>query len=134
MRQGHRILRRSHDVAQMMKVIGEEGTALADYIDYLKGEFFDFVYLQQNAFDEADQATSEERQKYVFGFIYDNVLAPEFELKDKESALKFFQGLRQMFRGWNSAEWKTPEFEKTEKEIVSMVKARALSGKEAADA
>jgi len=28
---------------QMMKVIGEEGTSLKDYIDYLKGEFEDFA-------------------------------------------------------------------------------------------
>src|SRR5574343_480978 len=48
---GHSILRRSNEVFQMMKVIGEEGTSLKDYIDYLKGEFFDYVYLQQNAFD-----------------------------------------------------------------------------------
>ena len=55
---GHRILKKASDVAQMMKVVGEEGTPLGDYIDYLKGEFFDFVYLQQNAFDTVDEATS----------------------------------------------------------------------------
>jgi V/A-type H+-transporting ATPase subunit A len=119
---GHQILRNSHDVAQMMKVIGEEGTSLQNYIVYLKGEFFDFVYLQQNAYDQVDEATTEERQKYIYDFIYNNILEAEFDLQDKEKALRFFQRLRQQFRGWNSAPWKSREFKDTEKEISAILK------------
>jgi V/A-type H+-transporting ATPase subunit A len=120
MQRGHEILRRSYEVAQMMKVIGEEGTALIDYVDYLKGEFFDFVYLQQNAFDPVDEATSDERQQYIFDFIYQHILEQEFRFEGKEDARHFFQKLRQLFRGWNSEAWKTAGFEKTEKEISSV--------------
>ncbi|HAJ56383.1 MAG TPA: V-type ATP synthase subunit A [Candidatus Omnitrophica bacterium] len=126
---GHRILRKSNDVAQMMKVIGEEGTSLADYIDYLKGEFFDFVYLQQNAFDAVDEATQMERQKYIYDFIH-NILESEFELEDKEKALHFFQSLRQLLRGWNSAAWKSKEFESIEKEISALLSSKSKENKE----
>ncbi len=108
---GHDVLRKSNEVSQMMKVIGEEGTSLADYIEYLKGEFFDFVYLQQNAFDKIDEATSQERQKYIFNFIY-RVLESAFGFKDKEEALHFFHLLRQQFREWNSLEYKSEPFNK----------------------
>ena len=124
----HYILRKSHDVSQMMKVVGEEGTSLADYITYLKGEFIDFIYLQQNAFDVVDEATTEERQKYVFAFIH-NILKAEFDFEDKDKSLRFFQALRQLFRGWNSAVWQSAEFKKIEKEISSAVEER-LSRKE----
>jgi V/A-type H+-transporting ATPase subunit A len=117
---GHQVLKKSHDVAQMMKVVGEEGTSLGDYIDYLKGEFFDFVYLQQNAFDEVDEATPKERQIYMFDFIYKNIFEREFEFIDKDSALKSFQKLRQLFRGWNSAVWKSTEFKSIEREITNV--------------
>lgn len=120
-RKAHHILRRSHDVSQMMKVIGEEGTSLADYVDYLKGEFFDFVYLQQNAFDEVDEATPKDRQIYMMGFIYKNILEAHFDFADKEKALKFFQSIRQLFRGWNSAEWNSAEFKSTEAQIRTMI-------------
>ena len=120
LRKGHQILRKSHDVSQMMKVIGEEGTSISDYVNYLKGEFFDFVYVQQNAFDEIDEATIELRQKHVFSFIY-HILESGFDFKDKEEALHFFQKLRQEFRGWNSAKWDTPEFERIEKDISSLL-------------
>jgi len=119
---GHRILQRSSEVAQMMKVIGEEGTSLSDYIEYLKGEFFDSAYLQQNAFDKVDEATSKERQKYIFGFIDGRILTAELNFKDKDLALKFFQALRQLFRGWNSAEWASEEFRNIEKEIISAIR------------
>ena len=131
---GHQILRKSHDVSQMMKVVGEEGTALCDYIDYLKGEFFDFVYLQQNAFDEVDEATSSDRQKYIFNFICNNILEQEFQLEDKEKALQFFQGLRQLFRGWNSNPWQSHEFKNTEKEITNTIKQKAKSPSEVVNA
>lgn len=128
---GHEILRKSHEVAQMMKVVGEEGTSLCDYVDYLKGEFFDFVYLQQNAYDEVDEATPAQRQEYVFNFIYRNILKQEFELGNKDSALHFFQALRQLFRSWNSSPWQSEEFKNIEKEIVNTINERVKSIKEA---
>jgi V/A-type H+-transporting ATPase subunit A len=121
LKRGHQILRRSNEIFQMMKVIGEEGTALKDYIDYLKGEFFDSVFLQQNAFDPVDEATSKERQRYVFSFIYKNILGQEFNFKDKDIALHFFQNLKQLFKGWNSFLWQGEEFREAEREIITLI-------------
>ncbi len=126
MARGHQILRKSHDVAQMIKVVGEEGTSLEDYIDYLKGEFFDFVYLQQNAFDRVDESTSEERQVYIFNSIY-RILEARFEFEDKARALHFFQTLRQLFRGWNSSAWQSKEFKENEKELTDLIKGEAVA-------
>ncbi|MFH1441650.1 MAG: V-type ATP synthase subunit A [Candidatus Omnitrophota bacterium] len=117
---GHEILHKSNAVAQMMKVIGEEGTSLSDFIDYLKGEFFDSVYLQQNAFDEVDEATDRDRQEYVFNVIY-KILQAEFNFKDKEEARNYFHKLRQLFKTWNSQAFETQEFKNNEKEISLIV-------------
>ncbi len=124
---GHMILHKGFDVAQMMKVIGEEGTSLSDYVDYLKAEFFDFVYLQQNAFDAVDEATPKERQIYVFDFIY-HILESEFIFEDKDTALHFFLHLRQLFKGWNTTPWQSEVFEKTEKEIRALLLERLKKG------
>lgn len=120
-KRGHQVLRKGHEVSQMMKVVGEEGTSLSDYTDYLKGEFFDFVYLQQNAFDEVDESTTEERQKYVFHFIYQHVFESKFSFKDKAEALRSFQALRQLFRGWNSAPWRSEGFKEQENQIRVLI-------------
>lgn len=110
------VLRRSYEVKQMMKVVGEEGTSLQDFIVYLKGEFIDDVYLQQNAFDEVDAATIKERQKYVFHVLHE-IIEFKFSFEDKAIARKFFQGLRQVFIEWNSLEWQSEGFSKKESEI-----------------
>ncbi|MDP2941412.1 MAG: V-type ATP synthase subunit A [Candidatus Omnitrophota bacterium] len=123
---GHEALRKSNEVAQMMKVIGEEGTGLEEYIDYLKGEFFDSVYLQQNAFDPVDEATAKERQIYLLDFIH-RIIASGFSLADKETALRFFQQLRQLFKGWNSTQWQSREFILAEQEIRALVDQHAKS-------
>ncbi|MFA5268915.1 MAG: V-type ATP synthase subunit A [Methanoregula sp.] len=124
---GHAVLRKGYDVAQMMKVVGEEGTALADYVDYLKAEFFDFVYLQQNAFDPVDEATSRERQVYMFNVIF-RILESEFSFENKGTALHFFQQLRQLFKGWNSTPWQSREFEAAENEVRGFVSGRGGRG------
>ncbi|MBN2831363.1 MAG: V-type ATP synthase subunit A [Candidatus Omnitrophica bacterium] len=112
----HNVLIKSNNVMQMMKVIGEEGTSLGDYTDYLKGDFFDTVYLQQNAFDPVDEATAQERQEYVFEFIR-AILVKDFLFKDKNLALQFFQKLKQLFKGWNSSAFDSAEFKKIEEEM-----------------
>ncbi|MCU0666323.1 MAG: V-type ATP synthase subunit A [Candidatus Omnitrophica bacterium] len=119
-RRAHQALEKSNEVNQMMKVIGEEGTSLSDYADYLKGEFLDFVYLQQNAFDPADEATSQQRQAFVFDFIH-QILEMDFAFSDKEQALHFFQKLQQILKGWNSSFWDSPEFSSIQQEINKLL-------------
>mgnify|MGYP003797895637 CR=1 FL=1 len=119
------ILYRSNEISQMMKVIGEEGTSLKDYIEYLKGDFFDFVYLQQNAFDPVDEATVRERQVYLLEFIC-RILDAEFSLEDKPAALHFFQTLRQLIRTWNSVEYNSQEFKKIESEILMLLETKKI--------
>jgi V/A-type H+-transporting ATPase subunit A len=133
-REAHEILKKSYDVNQMMKIVGEEGTPMQDFIAYLKGEFFDFVYLQQNAFDKVDEATAAERQIYVFDFIYGGVLKSEFEFREKDEARSFFQALRQLFRTWNSARWQSAEFAGLEREIREKISERSLVRKEEVNA
>jgi len=128
-KRAHELLRKSHDVQQMMKVIGEEGTSLENYTDYLKGEFFDFAYLQQNAYDEVDEATTQDRQKYIFNFIYKNIMQKDFDFENKENSLHFFQKLRQLFKGWNSAKFNSEEFKKIEKEISIAIEEKSRKEK-----
>ena len=110
------MLRKSHSVGQMMKVVGEEGTSIDEFVDYLKGEFFDAVYLQQNAFDKTDEATPAERQHYVFDLIHEIINQP-FHFENKDQARKYFQELRQAFINWNSSAFDSDDFKRNEKII-----------------
>jgi V/A-type H+-transporting ATPase subunit A len=104
-----RLLTKAHEIGQMMKVVGEEGTPLADFILYLKGEFFDAVYLQQNAFDPVDAATPAARQQCVFALLED-ILGARFVLGSRDEAREFFQRLRFHVLELNRASWESAAF------------------------
>ena len=115
------------EVGQMMKVVGEEGTSLEDFILYLKSEFLDSVYLQQNSFDEVDAAADVERQTYVFKLLL-KVLGSDFVLESKDEARGYFNQMRQKFIDWNYSVWQGDEFKKNEADIQQLYAAK--SGKE----
>ena len=117
-------LRRGNEIDQMMKVVGEEGTNIKDFIVYLKSEFMDSVYLQQNTFDSVDGATSKERQEYVFNKLI-QILETDLSFPDKDSGRKFFMELRQLFIDWNYITMETDKFKEIEKELDSKLKESA---------
>lgn len=117
------ILRQGSEVNQMMKVIGEEGTSLNDFIVYLKSEFLDYVYLQQNTFDEVDGATGADRQRHMFKRIH-QVLAGSFSLPDKDTARSYFLNLRQMFMDLNYLAMDTQAFKDQETAIEAKIAER----------
>ena len=110
------ILHQGDEISSMMKVIGEEGTPLSDYILYLKEEMLDSVYLQQNSFDLVEANCGTSRQRYVSDkLIY--VLGSEYDLPSKDDARAFFNRMRQRFIDWNYAEFESDAFKKAESEI-----------------
>ncbi len=114
------VLAKGEAVSQMMKVVGEEGTSLEDFIVYLKRDFLDNVYLQQNGFDKVDAATAKERQQYVFSKV-NEILVKDFACRDKDHARKVFYNLRHKFIDWNYKKWDSDEFKKQEKEINKQI-------------
>ena len=118
------ILRQGSEVNQMMKVIGEEGTSLDDFVVYLKSEFLDYVYLQQNTFDDVDGATGAERQRYMFDRI-SKVLEGSFTLPDKDTARRYFLELRQMFMDLNYLPMDSEEFKRQEAGIEAKIAERS---------
>jgi V/A-type H+-transporting ATPase subunit A len=115
-----KLLQQGNEVGQMMKVVGEEGTSLEDFIIYLKSEYLDATYMQQDAFDPVDGATSAQRQQYVFERIH-KILNTPMDFSDKDAARHFFLRLTQATKDWNRKKMDTPEFEADEQRIMDML-------------
>jgi V/A-type H+-transporting ATPase subunit A len=109
------------EVKKRMDVIGEEGTSLSDFMIYLKAEFLDSVYLQQNAFDKVDAYNTIERQVYTFSKVY-QILKKDIPARDKDDARNIFFRLTSIFRNWNSAPWESEEFRRFEGQIDDFLK------------
>ena len=110
------ILHHGDEIGSMMKVVGEEGTTLLDYIIYLKSEMLDAVYLQQNSFDLVEANCGTLRQRYVTDkLVY--VLGSNYSIQNKDDARSFFNRMRQKFIDWNYTEFDSEAFKKAETEI-----------------
>lgn len=123
---GREILRRGNEVNQMMKVIGEEGTNIDDFLIYMKAEFLDFVFLQQNTFDDVDSGTPEARQLFMFDKVF-QVLTGDFDFEEKSEARRYFLELRQLFIDSNYLEMNSDAFKKQESVIDSKLKEKMVN-------
>ena len=118
------ILRRGNEVGQMMKVVGEEGTSLDDFTQYLKAEFLDAVYLQQNAFSEVDASTPAERQKEMFDVVEKALLA-DYTFTEKDESRRFFLSLQQAFIDWNNTPTADAGFAKGKADLLAKIAEKA---------
>ncbi len=116
------ILLHGDEIGGMMKVVGEEGTTLEDYVTYLKGEMLDAVYLQQNSFDLIEANCGVVRQRYVTDQLV-KILGSSYVLRDKEEARGFFNRLRQAFIDWNYTEFGSDAFCASEAQIDELYAA-----------
>jgi V/A-type H+-transporting ATPase subunit A len=126
------ILFKGTEVNQMMKVVGEEGTGVEDYITYQKNELLDAVYLQQNSFDPVDAAVIVERQQYTFDKLF-KVLCAKFKLTAKKDVRLYFNEIRQKFLDWNNVEFKSERFKQIEGEIDTLFEKEFASFDEAGE-
>ena len=102
------LLKRGDGIDQMMKVTGEEGVTLDDFVTYQKSLFLDMVYLQQDAFDEIDASAPLERQKKSFDLVC-NLVNRQYKFDDKNDARDYFTRLTGLFKNLNYAREDSPD-------------------------
>ncbi|MCD6365613.1 MAG: V-type ATP synthase subunit A [Planctomycetes bacterium] len=123
------LLRRGNEVAQMMTVVGEEGTSIDDFTVMLKADFFDNCYLQQNAFDEVDTATPADRQIFVFDKILE-VMNLDFDFEDKGAARRTMVEISDLFRNWNFAATDSDEYRNILAKIDETIASWSAGGRD----
>ena len=118
------VLRRGNEVSQMMKVVGEEGTSMDDFVVYLKSELVDAVYLQQDAFNEVDSAVPVKRQLVVFDAL-DTILDTTLAFEEKDPSRRFFLTLTQAFKDWHQTAWESEPFQTGQQSIARLIAENA---------
>ena len=113
------IIFHGNEIGSMMKVVGEEGTSLPDYVTYLKADMLDAVYLQQNSFDLTDANCGAARQNYLIDKLI-CILGSDYALADQDAARSFFHRMRQRFIDWNYTEFESGAFRQAEAEIDTL--------------
>jgi len=115
------ILYQGTEIGKRMEVVGEEGTAIDDFVIYLKAEMYDFCYLQQNAFDKEDAYCPLKRQIELFQLI-NSVLVKKFTFRTHDDAREYFINLQSQLKDMNYISHGTEEYKKAFKQIEQTIK------------
>lgn len=110
------ILQEGSDIGRRMEVVGEEGTAIEDFVIYLKAEMYDFAYLQQNAFDKEDAYCPIQRQIVLFQLI-NRIFEQKFTFASHDQARNFFISLQNLIKNLNFLPFESEDFKRQWKKI-----------------
>jgi len=125
-KKARRFLYEGNEIGKRMEVVGEEGTALNDMIVYLKGELYDFSYLQQNAFDKEDAYCPLKRQIPLFQLIT-SIFDAQFKFQSHDEAREFFLNLQNQIKNMNFMSFQSQQYRQTFAAVEEIIKQRQQS-------
>lgn len=115
-----RILKEGNEIGKRMEVVGEEGIAMEDMQTYLKAEMYDFVYLQQNAFDKEDAYCPLKRQIPLFLLIH-SIFTTSFLFQTHDEARHFFLTLQNTVKNMNFMPFESEKYKEAFRSIENMI-------------
>lgn len=87
-------------IGDQMKVVGEEDLSIDEFVKFLKAEFIDFTFMQQNAFNDVDAGPDIERVAQLMKMVVE-VIGHEFGFTDKNEARTNITAIQARIRDWN---------------------------------
>ncbi|MCB1107212.1 MAG: V-type ATP synthase subunit A [Chlamydiia bacterium] len=115
-----RFIREGDEIGKRMEVVGEEGITIEDLVVYLKGELYDFSYLQQNAFDKEDAYCPLDRQIVLFGLIQE-IFNADFSFNGHDEARNFFLSLQSDIKNMNFMPFNSDGYHRAYKSITHRI-------------
>lgn len=103
--------REGQRIGDQMKVVGEEDLTTEEFVNFLKAELLDFVFLQQNAFSEIDAGPDVARVARLMK-LTKRVMDHDFGFSSKNQAREVLTRVQQRLRDWNLTPADSPEYDK----------------------
>ena len=104
------IIRRGREANEQINILGDDGVPIGYHVSFWKSELIDFVFLQQDAFDNIDALCPMERQKYMLDLVLE-LCEIEYQFDDFEKCRDFFKELINDLRQMNYTEFHSEAFE-----------------------
>ncbi|MBQ6287277.1 MAG: V-type ATP synthase subunit A [Bacteroidales bacterium] len=103
------LLRRGREANDQINILGDDGVPIGYHISFWKSELIDFVFLQQDAFDDVDALCPMERQKYMLDLVLE-LCAVDYQFDDFEKCRDFFKELINDLRQMNYTKFQSEAF------------------------
>ena len=120
LRRGREAIRKGREAQEQINILGDDGVPVAYHVSFWKSELIDFVFLQQDAFDETDALCPMDRQKYMLDLVLD-ICGIDFDFEDFEKCREFFKELINDLRQMNYTKFHSEEFENYAEKIHKLI-------------
>lgn len=114
------LLRRGREANEQINILGDDGVPVAYHVSFWKSELIDFVFLQQDAFDETDALCPMDRQKYMLDLVL-TLCDIDFDFEDFEKCREFFKELINDLRQMNYTKFHSEGFENYASKIHKLI-------------
>lgn len=114
------LLKQGEEIGKRMEVVGEEGTPIDDLVTFLKAELFDFVLLQQNAFDDTDKYCESEKQTPLFELVL-SIAEKKFHFESREKARSYFLEIQAFLKNTNYLQFGSEQYKQAMALALDMI-------------
>lgn len=114
------LLRRGREANEQINILGDDGVPVTYHVSFWKSELIDFVFLQQDAFDETDALCPMDRQKCMLDLVLD-ICGIDFDFEDFEKCREFFKELINDLRQMNYTKFHSEGFENYAEKIHKLI-------------
>ncbi len=121
-------LQKGLEYREQISILGDDGVPIEYHIGFWKSELIDFVFVQQDSFDENDMNCPMERQVYMLEFIL-RICRINFDFEDYEKVSFFFKKLIDFCRQMNFHKFKSDGFysyQNLAEELLSTVSTNTI--------
>jgi len=120
------LLVRGKEAYEQINILGDDGVPIDYHLRYWKSEVFDYVILQQDAFDKIDASTPIQRQKYMMELIM-RIVKEDFSFESFEDVNEYFRRMINVLKQMNYSEFESEDFKNFEKELEQILDERRVA-------
>jgi V/A-type H+/Na+-transporting ATPase subunit A len=120
------VLVRGKEAYEQINILGDDGVPLEYHLRFWKSEVFDYVILQQDAFDHTDSSTPIERQKYMMKIVID-IMKGQYDFDSFDEVNIYFRRLINVLKQMNYSEYMSDDFKKFEVELKAILEERIVA-------
>lgn len=120
------LLIRGKEAYEQINILGDDGVPVDYHVRFWKSEVFDYVILQQDAFDEIDASTPIERQKYMMDMVI-GIVQDEYDFESFEEVNTYFRGLINILKQMNYSKFRSEDFKKFESQLSEELEKRRVA-------
>lgn len=119
------LLIRGKEAKDQINILGDDGVPIDYHLRFWKSEVFDFIILQQDAFDHIDASTPIVRQRYMMELIM-KIVQSDYMFDNFEEVNHYFRKVINQLKQMNYSEYLSNEFNQFEADLETILSERRI--------